>query len=150
MTVGTVTDVIVRAWRQTAAVFVVASTLAACSSSPADPATSAPSASAAAVTPKVMLGIAAAEKACMNIGDALNKQASGAPVADIAAAMTAASSSASAAAEQDVRWSAFANDVGAIANGAATKDITTRVGGVCAQLSTDASVYTTTDPYPAG
>jgi hypothetical protein len=150
VTLGTVTDVIERAWRPLAAALVVACMLAACSSSPAATAPSTPSASTSAVAPTTMLAIAAAEKACMNVGDALNKQASGAPVADIAAAMTAASSSARAAAEQDVRWSAFANDVGAIANGAATTDITTRVGGVCAQLSTDASVYTTTDPYPAG
>jgi hypothetical protein len=95
-----------------------------------------------------MLGIAAAEKACMNLGDALDKQHSGAPATDVATAMTVAAGAARAAAEQDRRWSGFANDIGAIANGQATQAGTTRVGGVCAQLSQDASVFTTTAPYP--
>ena len=63
--------------------------------------------------------------------------------------MTAAAGSARAASEQDLRWSPFANDVGAIANGAATQAGTTRVGAVCAHLSQDASVYTTSPPYPS-
>ena len=97
-----------------------------------------------------MVGIAAAEKACMNLGDALTKQRNGAPAADVATAMTAAAAASRAAAEQDLRWSGFANDIGAIANGEATQAGTTRVGGVCAHLSQDASIYTSTAPYPAG
>jgi hypothetical protein len=97
-----------------------------------------------------MLGIAAAEKACMNLATALTKQQQGAPASEVASAMTSAAGAARAASEQDLRWSPFANDVGAIANGAATPAGTTRVGGVCAHLSQDASVYTTSDPYPTG
>jgi hypothetical protein len=101
------------------------------------------------VPPNVLLGIAAAEKACMNLGDALTAQQSGGAPSDVAASLTAAAGAARAASEQDLRWRAFANDVGAIANGAASQDGTTRVGGVCAHLSQDASVYTTSAPYPS-
>jgi hypothetical protein len=124
-------------------------TLAGCTSSGSKSAPGAPS-SESGVPPKVMLGIAAAEKACMNLGDALTKQRNGAPAADVATAMTAAAAASRAAAEQDLRWSGFANDIGAIANGEATQAGTTRVGGVCAHLSQDASIYTSTAPYPAG
>ena len=120
--------------------------LTSCSSAASSPHAS----SSSAVAPNVLLGIAAAEKACMSLADALTKQQAGGSITDITTAMTAASGSARAAAEQDARWSAFANDIGSIANGEATPAATTRVGGVCAQLSTDASVYTTADPYASG
>jgi hypothetical protein len=98
------------------------------------------------VPPNVLLGIAAAERACMNLADAITKQHNGGSAADISTAMTAASGSARAAAEQDVRWSAFANDVGAIFTGAATAAGTGRVGTICARLSQDASYFTTASP----
>jgi len=126
-------------------------TLAGCSSAGSHPPVSttpgsAASASSSTVPPNVLLGIAAAERACMNLGDAITKQHDGASAGDIGTAMTAANGSARAAAEQDVRWSAFANDVGAISGGAATAAGTARVGTICTRLSQDASYFTTHSP----